>query len=178
MKKLHRLIFFLSIALMIVSCNPIEDLNGSDTSLSQITEAQLLEKEVNWNAVSLKEMSFVNHSGILPSDYYAIEGFSEQLDLDHYRMQVGSASGITNLVATRLEAGESVMIVVESEIEEGNLAIVLLEKGQENHQLVYQFQTGTVDIYKITAEQSGIYYVRAGVESFAGSIEVNRSFSE
>jgi len=177
MKKLTVFLLLLTITSVFVSCNPIEDLNGADTSLSQITEEELLQKEVNWSAVSLKEKSFVNRPAAMPSDYYAAEGFSEEMDLDHYRMEVGSASGITNLVATRLEAGQGVTIVVESEIEQGNLAIVLLKRGEEHHQLIYQFDTGTVDIYKFTADEFGIYYVRAGVESFAGSIEVNRNFS-
>jgi hypothetical protein len=151
-------------------------MNGeADTSLSQITAEELYGIEVNWSATSLKTQSSVNHPGILPANYYAPEGFTEEMDKDFYQMSVGSASGITNLVGTRLEAGQGLTIAVESQIDAGNLEIVLLKKGENSNEFIYQFTTDTVDIYRFTAEEFGIYYVRAGLESFAGSIEVNRS---
>lgn len=178
MKKNVPLLLLLFLTLLIVSCASIEDLNGEDTHLSQITTDELYGQEVGWSASNLKKQSYVDHAGMVPADYYAAAGFTEAMDKDYYRLECGSASGTTNLVGIRLEARQDVTLVVESEIREGNLEIVLLKHGEEANEFLYQFETNTVDVYKLSAEEFGIYYVRAGVESFAGMIEVNRGIGE
>ena len=179
MKKLSFLFVLAVLVFTVAGCDAIDDLNGeADTSLSQITIEELYGKDVQWSASNLKTKSSVSHSGILPNSYYAAEGFTEELDKDNYQMQCGSASGITNLIAVRLEAGESVTINVESQIDQGNLELVLLKRGEESHEFIYQFETDGTDSYSLSAENFGIYYVRAGLESFGGSIEVTRSFGK
>lgn len=177
MKRHFGLLILLSLTILFSACNPIEDLNGEDTSLSQIAKDELYGFDVSWSASNLKTKSTVNHQGVVPSNYYAAEGFTEEMDKDYYEMSCGSASGISNLVGTRLEAGQSVTIEVNSQIEEGNLEIILLKRGENNNEFLYQFETDTVDTFTLTAEEFGIFYVRAGVESFAGSIVINRNFN-
>ena len=178
MKKLSIVLMILVMSLFFAGCNAIEDLNGEDTSLAQITTDELYGLDVSWSASNLKTKSTVNHPGILPADYYAPQGFTEEMDKDYYQMSCGSASGLSNLVGTRLEAGQSMTIKVNSQIEKGNLEIVLLKRGDDGHEFLHQFETNATESYTFTAEEFGIYYVRAGVESFAGSVEINRSIQQ
>jgi len=88
-----------------------------------------------------------------------------------------SASGITNLIATKLEGeGEKVSFTVSSRIEQGNLNVVLVKRGDEKDELIYEFKTGKEDAYELIADGFGIYYIRAGLESFKGDIIVSRNF--
>jgi predicted homoserine dehydrogenase-like protein len=94
-------------------------------------------------------------------------------------MECKSASGITNLIATKSEEdGGKISFEVSSDIEEGNLYIVLVKRGDEKDEIIYEFITGKKDSYELTANEFGIYCIRAGLESFKGEIIVSRDFSD
>ena len=170
------LLFFCA-ALCLAACGKIDDTNGeADTRLSQITDEELYGHSMGWNATGLKTHSRRNVART--SNYYANEGFRETDDYDYYEVGCKSASGTTNLIATKLNDGDKVVFEVKSQISSGNLKVVLLKRGEKTNELVYEFETGKTDTFKLTSDGFGIYYVRAGVESFGGEIVVTREVSE
>ncbi len=177
MKKI-RIVAALLILLSLTSCSSIEDSNGADdTTLSSITEDQILGRDMGWNVFGLKE----NKSRLVTrnSDYYSNEGFYESDDYDFYKVECKSASGITNLIATKSEGeSEKISFTVSSNIEEGNLKVVLVKRGDEEDELIYEFITGEQDLYELTVNELGIYYIRAALESFKGEITVSRDFAD
>ncbi len=170
------LLFFCTV-LGLTACRNIDDTNGeTDTSLSQITDEELYGHNIGWSATGLNTQSRRNVART--SNYYANEGFRETDDYDFYKVSCKSASGTTNLIATKLDDGEMAVFEVESQISSGNLKVVLLKRGEKTDELVYEFETGQTDAFELIPDGFGIYYVRAGVESFGGEIIVTREVSE
>ena len=162
--------------LLLAACGAIEDTNGEDTSLVQITSEQIISHDIGWSASGLKTKS--ERAATRQSNYYANEGFRESDDYDYFQVECKSGSGITNLIATKMEEGQVAVFTVESQIESGNLKIVLLKRGNDADELIYEFTTNEEDTYEYEAEEFGIYYVRAAVESFEGSVAVSRQIGE
>jgi hypothetical protein len=170
-------VLFFCTVLCLAACEKIDDTNGeADTSLSQITDETLYGHNLGWSATGLKTQSRRNVART--GDYYANEGFREADDYDYYQVSCKSASGITNLIATKLNDGEKAVFEVESQIVSGNLKVVLLKRGEKTDELVYEFETAQTDTFELTSDGFGIYYLRAGVESFGGEIIVTREILE
>lgn len=176
MKKLTIAFIVLFATVVLTSCTEIEDTNGDDTSLCQITQEDLISNSANWSSNKSSTKTKKTSSGYIPNNYYTVE-FSEEIDHDYLSFKCGSASGVSTMVGVKLDVGEEAKITVESSIDSGNLAVIVMEKGESNT-LLYQFANDSEDSYIITAQEDAVYYVRVGAESFGGKVIITREYLE
>ncbi len=156
----------LAISLFVLTgCGHIEDTNGEDPSLVTITREALAGKTISRTSSGINTVK--ERKRITINTQY------EDIDLDYLEMSGGIISGITNLMAIQLNAGQELTISAESGVQSGNLSLVLLSP---DNKILHEFPTGAYDIAKITAEVDGIYFIRAGCESFTGVILLERDF--
>jgi hypothetical protein len=165
MKKLFLAVISLVSILALSGCAAhIEDTNGDDTSLATLTMEDLTAVSVSARGAGTNiysERRTITINTIHQTIYY-----------DYLEMYGGKTSGVKNIMATELKAGESLMIACESQVEVGNLAVILISPQKE---LLHEFPIGEYDEF-ITgpAPETGEYIVRIGTESYTGAIILER----
>lgn len=159
------LILLVIFVLALTGCGHIEDTNGNDTSLVTFSMEDLAGKSISRTQSGVSTVSERNR--------ITINTQFEEIDLDYLELSGGITSGISNLMATELKAGQSLTIACESGVKSGNLAIVLISPDS---QILHEFPTGKYDEVTITAETDGKYFIRSGCESFTGVILLSRDF--
>jgi len=104
---------------------------------------------------------------------YTIAEDTQDIDYDYIKRSGGKTSGVFSFMGTRLSAGESLRIETSVTPESGNIGLAMISSAGE---LMYLFSIEGTDAYSFTAEENGIYIVRAAMESFSGDVVVERSW--
>ncbi len=168
MKRIHRyfLLIFLLTALVLTGCGGhIEDLDESSHELATLTIE-------DFTAGSYSSTS----SGVNVSTRgagYTIAEDTQNIDHDYIKRSGGKTSGLFSIMGTRLSAGEVLRIDTSATPDSGNIGLALITPSGE---LLYLFSIDGSDSYSFTAEEDGIYLVRAGMESFSGDVVVERAW--
>lgn len=156
-----------ALLLTFTACSHIEDTNGDNTALVTIDLDKLSGTSLSATTNGVSSKSARNNITLV--DMY------EDIDLDTLEMSGGTTSGIQNIIATEVKAGETLSIYVESRVDEGNLQVILLS---EDNEVVYAFETGTEDVAEVTVEETTTFFVRTGMESYSGTLYVERMILE
>lgn len=154
----------LLLAFLTTGCEDhIEDLDQSSHELNTLTTE-------DFTAGSYRATS----SGVGISTQvtgYTIAEDTQDIDYDYIKRSGGKTSGVFNLMGTRLSAGESMRFETTTAPESGNIGLAMISPSGE---LMYMFSIEGTDTYRFTAEENGIYLLRAAMESFSGDLVVER----
>ena len=85
----------------------------------------------------------------------------------------GKYSGVKNLLAFELKESKEIELTVSSNITFGNLGLVLINQKRE---IIHVFAVNQSETFRFTANETQIFFIRMGAESFGGTIEIERSF--
>lgn len=141
----------------------IEDLDESSHELNTLTTA-------DFTAGSYSSTS----SGVstnTSSSYQTIAEDTKDIDHDYVKRSGGKTSGLFSVIGARLNAGETMRFDINVVPESGNIGLAVIAPDAE---LLYQFNTPGSDTYSFTAEENGVYLIRAATESFSGEITAER----
>ncbi len=167
LKNIEALILVLIIlSYFLAACGHIEDTNGDSYELVTITLEQLAGTSIS-NTSSGVSISSIRRNKTILTQY-------EDIDLDSIVLMGGKTSGISNIMATFLNKGTTLEINSFTKVDSGNVAMVLISPDNE---ILHNFAIGEEDFCQIKAQESGIYKVRMGAESFSGEINVVRSIN-
>lgn len=160
------LLFLVFIAVSLTGCAAhIADPDPSNTDLKTLTLEKLSDASTSYTSSGVSTASKRYNITIVTQH--------EKIDLDYYRMSAGMSSGVKSILATSLKQGQRLGIKCRSKVEKGNLALIIISPDRK---ILHQFATNTQDHFQFTADNSGIYFVRIGAESFSGEIELEREF--
>ena len=168
MQKSHLFLAMLLVItiLLLSGCGEhIEDLDESSHELNTLTTA-------DFTAGSYSSTS----SGVsisTSSSYQTIAEDTEDIDHDYVKRSGGKTSGVFSVIGARLNTGETMRFDINVEPESGNIGLAVIAPSEE---LLYQFNTPGSDSYSFTAEENGVYLVRAATESFSGEITAERTW--
>lgn len=141
----------------------IEDSDPSSVELKTLTLEKLADSSISNISSGVSTVS-KRYNITIVTQY-------DKIDLDYVKLSGGKTSGVKSIMATSLKAGQLLRIDCQSKVERGNLALIVLSPDRK---IIHQFAINTTAQFQFTAEQSGIYFVRMGAESFSGEIQLER----
>ena len=164
--RLPLLVLTVVVLMLITGCGAhIDDPDPSSADLKTITLEKMADTSISHTSSGVSTVSKRYNITIVTQH--------EKIDLDYVKMNGGKSSGIRSIMATSLKQGQSLRIMCQSNVEKGNLALILLSPDRR---ILHQFTVNSGDQYQFTADRSGIYFVRMGAESFSGDILLERQF--
>ena len=102
---------------------PMEDLNGADTSLAVFTKEEVLTGIGNkWNALFVSEGLYGEHTNV------AERWISEAYDYDKCSFKCKTINGVKTMQITNIES-DSLTLSIESVLESGNMEIYVIVDG-------------------------------------------------
>lgn len=163
--RLSLFIFVSTVTVTLTGCaTHIEDPDPSSVDLKTLTLEKLTDSSTSYRSSGVSTVSKRYTITILTQH--------EKIDLDYVKMSGGKTSGVKGIMATSLKAGQTLRIECQSKVESGNLALIILSPDRK---IIHQFPIGSTEQFQFTAQQSGIYFVRMGAESFSGEIQLERN---
>jgi hypothetical protein len=158
MKKLLPVLLILAMLFM-TGCGHIEDTNGDNPALVTITREKLTAKSLSHTSSGVSTRTTRTH--------FTINTLYEEIDVDYLELSGGKTSGVLDIMATEVKAGQTLTIACETGVVKGNLAVILLAPDGA---LLHEFAIGDYEEYVVSSTLAGIYKVRIGAESFSGAI--------
>ncbi len=163
-KRILLCVVLLLSSLILTGCGHIEDTNGEDPSLVTIGIEKLTGSSISYTSSGVSTRTSRKNFTIVMQH--------EEIDYDYLEMTGGKTSGVRSIMATELKEGQTLSIHCESNVQSGNLAVILVSPGNE---ILHTFPVGTFDTYTTPpAAEKGIYFVRIGTESYSGVILLER----
>ena len=164
--RLPLLVLPVVVLLLIAGCGShIDDPDPSSADLKTITLEKMADSSISYTSSGVSTVSKRYNITIVTQH--------EEIDLDYVKMSGGKSSGVRSIMATSLKQGQSLRIMCQSNVDKGNLALILLSPDRR---ILHRFAINTGDQYQFTADKSGIYFIRMGAESFSGDIQLERQF--
>jgi len=169
MQKYHLILTILLVitALLLSGCGGehIEDLDESNHELNTLSTADFTGGSYSSTSSGVS----ISTSG----SYQTIAEDTQDIDYDYVNRSGGKTSGLFSVIGARLNAGETMRFDINVVPESGNIGLAVISPGAE---MLYQFNTPGSDSYSFTAEENGVYLVRAATESFSGEITAERTW--
>ncbi len=115
-------VILLVLLIVLKSYDPIEDINGADTSLAVFTQDEVLAGGNGWDARFVSEGLYGDHTNV------AGKTKAEKYDYDKCVYECGTGSGVKTMQITNIES-DTLTLTIESALESGNMEIYILIDG-------------------------------------------------
>ena len=157
---------FFVLATLLVGCEDhIEDANPNSHDLATLTLDDFTEGSISSVSSGVNVSREQSGRTIVPD--------TKEIDFNVVARSGGKTSGIFDLMGTGLSEGETLTVHTSVRPESGNIALVLLDPDSR---VLKEFSITGEDSFQFTAEKSGNYLVRTGMESFSGDVRVERTW--